>query len=551
MDLKCIYRRGNLLYYRWQIPPDLQSIIGKRVYMRSLQTSCKYQAASRAGTLQSAVDKIKEARAMTPDRQEAGYQKLIRKLWQQLQEGSTHRPSTLEELQIEREKTRIVLDWYNQGTLSEDGRFSSDRPSVYELTDRFIRKTWPTIPMDQIRDSEHYERFIGDVVKLIHVAGETRMQTLSPEHNKPELPDFLATPEKPIQKRLSDVIQPYTAYKKGNNPKLSDTSLEAYRDSINDLIFVLGNRPVDDVSFEDAQHWRDTMRKLPANRNKRFPGKGLNDLLALKLSDDQRLSSATIHDKLQYLKGIFKWLFATKQIAHSPFELVTIQAEKVSYSEFSIPDLKKLFTSDLYTPDSKYFRRSTTKPTHWWLAPMMLFTGARPGELLQLNVSDFKIEDGVLFADLTDDDKQLKSKAAKRRVPMHQQLIELGIQDYLQELERQGIERFFPDFKLGQRASTEATKWFNERYRGSFLPDSWKQDKKTLYSFRSTHITDALNNGVNLRELQSYVGHESGQMGATKHYDRGVTLPQLKSAVDTVSFDGLCLDHLIDQWRDL
>lgn len=154
---------------------------------------------------------------------------------------------------------------------------------------------------------------------------------------------------------------------------------------------------------------------------------------------------------------------------------------------------------------------------------MLLFSGARPGDLIQLKLSDFKYEKGALYADLTncENEKRLKTKAAHRKIPIHEELIALGIERYLIEAKHLGFGRLLQEIKVGNdnvRANRNATRWFNEQYRPKYLNQNWVKQKKSLYSFRSTHITQALNNKVDHRLLPLYVGRET-QMGVTGIYD--------------------------------
>ena len=47
-------------------------------------------------------------------------------------------------------------------------------------------------------------------------------------------------------------------------------------------------------------------------------------------------------------------------------------------------------------------------------------------------------------------DKKLKTKNAKRIIPLHQTLIDLGFLDYYHILEMQGKERLFHELTLGR-----------------------------------------------------------------------------------------------------
>ena len=93
------------------------------------------------------------------------------------------------------------------------------------------------------------------------------------------------------------------------------------------------------------------------------------------------------------------------------------------------------------------------------------------------------------------------------------------------------------DIPLGNRkAGGQAGKWWNERYRVKHL-HGFKEQRKTLYSFRHTFVTHAWNeSGIELPLVQQMVGREKSQMEATKHYDKGATMPRLFDELSKVDF---------------
>ena len=58
-----------------------------------------------------------------------------------------------------------------------------------------------------------------------------------------------------------------------------------------------------------------------------------------------------------------------------------------------------------------------------------------------------------------------------------------------------------------------------------------------MYSFRHTFVTHALNEaGIELPLVQQIVWHEKSQMGATKHHDKGASMPRLFAELSKVDF---------------
>jgi integrase len=132
----------------------------------------------------------------------------------------------------------------------------------------------------------------------------------------------------------------------------------------------------------------------------------------------------------------------------------------------------------------------------------------------------------------------VKTQAGVRTFPIHPLLLELGFAEYIEELRGSEHDRVLHGIPLGNRkAGDQAGKWWNERYREKHLL-GFKEQRKTLYSFRHTFVTHALNEpGIELALVQQIVGHEKSQMGATEHYDKGATMPRLFEQLSRVDFE--------------
>lgn len=85
-----------------------------------------------------------------------------------------------------------------------------------------------------------------------------------------------------------------------------------------------------------------------------------------------------------------------------------------------------------------------------WGAVLGLYSGARVAEVGQLSLADFITVDGVPCMRFTDegDGQSLKNDASIRTVPLHPDLLALGVLDRVATLKKAGETRFFPGVKL-------------------------------------------------------------------------------------------------------
>jgi len=365
--------------------------------------------------------------------------------------------------------------------------------------------------------------------------------------------------------KISTILPGFKAFKRGGKSDIQENTFDEYEMAISDFVFIVGDLQVDAITFANACYFRDTSQKLPKHRNKKavFIDKTCEELLALNTPESMNLSATTIDGRLGFLKTIFDWLVRSNQVSVNPFAGVSLSHEKKSYPLLTTADLATIFSSELYT-DSSYSRRLTTTAAHWWFPLFSLWSGARPGELVQLRIDNIRSIGGVLTAEVVEDEEtgqSTKTQAAQRTFPIHPKLLELGFEEYLDRIRQSGYVRVFESIPLGKRKAGEVvSKWYNERYRdkGGYLPASFKEERKVLYCFRCTYITEALNARVPLRDLQQMVGHEKSMvgyertLGATKHYDRGQPMQVLRSEIEKITFPELDLPHLKkDGWQKL
>jgi integrase len=255
-------------------------------------------------------------------------------------------------------------------------------------------------------------------------------------------------------------------------------------------------------------------------------------------------------------------LAVKKQIVPHNFarDLRPLKSDKVSDGErrspLSLEQIKQLFASEFYKECAALpvpYRADTNGGWRFWLPLIMLFAGMRPNEVCQLRTADIKkTKAGVHYFDVTSEEseqkadklaaKSVKTRNSVRKVPVHPQLIELGLLSYLAERRDGGDIQLFPTLspKTYGNYATYPARRFNER----FLPDAVKlaQDQ-ALYSIRHSfrdalRRVDAPNDA--LRALGGWADHSET---SSDYGDRTNPDYQVKW-IDQISYPGLDLTSL-------
>ena len=136
-----------------------------------------------------------------------------------------------------------------------------------------------------------------------------------------------------------------------------------------------------------------------------------------------------------------------------------------------------------------------------------LYSGARLNEICQLHLNDIRDQDGVPVLRITDEEgnKRLKTKAARRIIPIHSELIRLGLLSYADALLQHGHERLFPELKEGRDGyGRVVSKWF-AAYATRCGVDA---PGKVFHSFRHTFIDRLKQADAPKEKIAALVGHE-------------------------------------------
>lgn len=371
---------------------------------------------------------------------------------------------------------------------------------------------------------------------------------------------------KTLESPLSEYLDSYFKDKRAKG-SASEASIVEYKAGITDFIEICGDNQPSDYSSEDARRFRDTLLRLPKNRKKKKEYKDLSvtELLECDIPEGECIGASTVSDRIQYVRTFFEWLNGEAIVTVNPFKNVSIVKTSKSYSKFDSDDLKAIFSSPIYDSAEHPFwnepkRQHVRNASNWWALLILLYTGARAGEVAQLRVRDVVEDDstGIWYFNLKDeeDEKRLKTKNARRRVPIHKVLIELGLLDYVALIKSELHEELLPKLKAIKRdlPSTRITEWFRTQYRDKVPSLQYLKDqKKTTHSFRHTFAEASYSVGNRVEYTQQIIGHSNKDEGVTSVYKGdGYSLEILKECIDKITFDSIDLDRLyLNSWREM
>lgn len=279
------------------------------------------------------------------------------------------------------------------------------------------------------------------------------------------------------------------------------------------FVEIVGDVFVDELSFEHANQYIDTLRKLPPNRKKlkAFKDKSIEELIAMQ-GTFEPMSASNVNKNLERLKSVFLWAVQRRYMTVNILDKMRVKnrAQKVQAKKqrerFTQDELITIFNSD------KYQSGKHNRTYEYWLPLLGLYMGARLGELSQLRLQDVYREDGTWLVDFNEDeDKTLKTINSIRKVPVHKTLVRLGFIRYVEHLkalykaDKLHTNLIFPDLIKGRDGYGHNTAKSFDRYLKAL---DIKADGKSFHSLRHTFADERKQADENPAMTAELMGHE-------------------------------------------
>lgn len=316
----------------------------------------------------------------------------------------------------------------------------------------------------------------------------------------------------------------------------------------------LGDKRVDRYRRSDIAGFSAMLQSLPALRGKKYKGT-LKDLVALTTADPSVavLRPKSVKKHMDNLSTFFSWCVDQGYIEANPaagvykFKRATLRSD--DRAEWTAEQLRTLFSSPIFQgAKSEHYRSEpgevVVKDSRYWLPLLGAFHPVRLEEIAQLRLIDIQTERGIVFLDIRknlpnepDDGfppRKIKTKAAKRRMPLHPIVLELGFMDYVQEKRRQNTVVVFDD--LIPRGTASRFGYSMTKKSSSYLKANGIVGV-SFHSFRHSAISALGRAKVDLLMLQQLSGH--GKSGETGTYFKGHFLEAAAEAIAQIRYDGI------------
>ena len=298
------------------------------------------------------------------------------------------------------------------------------------------------------------------------------------------------------------------------------------------------------VSTHDVRGYKELLQGTPSNALKKYPDLTVIEAVeAAKQAGDPLLGTTSINNYIQCVSTLYSWAAAEldyqgKNHFKGRAKRISGKSRRDERHPFSKEQLATFFSSPLYTgcqslsrchkAGDKFFKDSAK----YWVPLIGLYTGMRLQEIIQLYVADIYQSDGHWVLDLNEahEDKKLKTDQSKRVIPIHNDLVNVGLVAFKERQEERGSERLFPDAVLSGDGTYSSTfsKWFS-RYLDNV---GIKTDKTSFHSFRHNMKDFFRAAGISEELSEHYLGRLTGKTGEA--YGSGHTVESFTKALAKV-----------------
>jgi integrase len=514
--------RHGIYYFRWPLP--LTDHQPKRTTLRvSLQTRCPEQAGRLARLLTVSGEKLRESSALAGLRQDE-MREMVRKFFQSVLDKHIDRVN-------ERGLSPLQITAIQNGIDFHDEAVDGDT----EISDQMLNlvgfRKATELTQEQWADNETF--LLREIRKADrdHLrAVLTHYKTLDSYEFGGEVQVVGKAFEATNKTTLGSAFDDYLAEQERAKTWRGKTA-EKNRRALDHLIEIFGtDRVLASITQKDAQEAKKLMMELPARRKTMPATRDLNLRDATKVAGLSKISVETLNWYLQAFAAFFGWAKKNGHISEKLFEGMKVGRAKATKEE-RLP----------FTPEamSLMFKELTQNPSglvksesHKWGTLIGMFTGARLNEVAQLLTDDVQEEGGIWYFNISDEgenQKEVKNKASKRKVPVHSSLIDAGFLDFYKS--RQRGKQLFPDYRFTKSNGygRNLGRWFNE----SFTPKlGIKTPRHVFHSFRHTMITRLIQAEAPPEKAKCIVGHEQAGVTFQVYMRERYTLAQLKETIE-------------------
>lgn len=541
---------SGIYYLRRKVPPELRAALGHEI-KQSLKTRDPQEAKTRfAGAWTASEQLFKAARGASQGEAEITRQDALRlaDIWQErelarLEAAGDFTARLIDGPSTSAEVGNLVVSEFTEYLSIEEAEAQGLDVSPADEADKIIPKALrngglPVPPSGSPAYALLRAAFADRVKELSAIAKHRHEGNWLPQ---PAASVSAASIEpKPSQAvagakvfKLTELFESYASEKKLNDgdTRATKRTIVEYRAVVDRFVALRGDLTMGQLTRDVFMEYRGQLASLPRQ------GTGIRALSPQQLIAKAQaeglptLGEATIRNQLRALSAVLGHGVRLGKLSENPIvssglskaaakAATKLAGKQRRIKEYTQEQLKVIFSSPIYSPGGWTSPNADFGQAWYWLPLLMYYTGARREELAQLTVSDVRTTDDVHHLNiLSGDDEEdghrtVKTESSRRIVPLHPDLVKLGLLTYANSLPQEG--QLFPKLKVNKRGYHGAN--FGKRW-ASYLRDTVKLESSATPSHGFRHTFKTLSRAAGIPEdvQDAITGHASSNSVARNY----------------------------------
>ncbi|SVE61536.1 uncharacterized protein METZ01_LOCUS514390, partial [marine metagenome] len=209
-------------------------------------------------------------------------------------------------------------------------------------------------------------------------------------------------------------------------------TIGASKDAFNQLIELIGDKPIGDYNNVDGREYRNALSKLPSNRTKnpKYRDKTLKEILSKDIPVKDRISQTTQKLINSKISGFFNYCldeypdYVGSNVFRKKYQQVSSVKLKDKKEYFTDEDLHLIFNPKTFLPYIFENQFSKIQYPYYFIPILAVFTGCRIEEICMMRVKDVIKENGVWVykireeGEYGEEETQVKNSYSERTLPL-------------------------------------------------------------------------------------------------------------------------------------
>lgn len=326
-------------------------------------------------------------------------------------------------------------------------------------------------------------------------------------------------------RKVSELIEMYLKERKDAWVKQT-YFLQSY--ALNLFVRIVGDKRINELEREDCRQFFNILKRLPS-RLSRFKNQSIQRILDMKLPPAH---PKTINTKMTFLSSFLNYCVREQFLNFNVARGLVIKTNEPTFMDRDTWSNKEL--QMLIDGIQQYKEYESYK---YWIPLVGMFSGMRLNEICCLRVEDVVERKSIWCFEVSHDAHRLKTKGSERVVPIHQQLIDLGLLDYLKSVHNS--KWLFSEVKTSK--TTGSRKDIFSKYFSRFKKNCGVANPKVVFhSLRHTFVNHLKQKSVEDYKIAELVGHKINSITMSRYgkvYDISVLNETLQKVKYDVLFD--------------